>query len=114
VRGEGEQGLSVARRGHISRRGFLMGAFRDRSGGAEDGRARRPPHDPGRDFGRYPLGSNEEPATRGGLAAPERTSETPERERNLAEVIEQLNDLTGIDESRDGYMHPEEGDRHAT
>jgi hypothetical protein len=117
VRREGEQGLSVTRRGRISRRDFLTGALSGRKGAAEDPHARRPPHDPGRDFDRYPLGRNEEVATRGGLAAPERTPETPETpewERNLADAIEQLNDLTGIEEPQNGCMHIEEGDRHAT
>ena len=94
--------MSVGRRGRISRRGFLTGAFRDRNGAAEDPRAPRRPHGPGRDFDRYPLGRDEEVATRGGLAAPERTPETPEWERNLAGAIEKLNDLTGIEEPRNG------------
>jgi hypothetical protein len=88
----------VARRGHISRRVFLKGALSGRNGAAEDPRARRPSQSPGRDFDRYPLGRNEEVAPRGGLAAPKRTPETPEWERTLADAIEQLNDLTGIEE----------------
>ena len=92
----------MGRRERISRRDFLTGALRGRNGAAEDPSARRPPHSPGRDFDRYPLGRDEEVATRGGLAAPERTHETPESERNLAGAIEQLNDLTGIEEPQNG------------
>ena len=102
MRREGEQGLSVGWRGRISRRDFLTGALRGRNDAAKDPSARRSPHGPGRDFDRYPLGRNEEVAPRGGLAAPERTPETPERERNLAGAIEQLNDLTGIEEPQNG------------
>jgi hypothetical protein len=88
----------VGRRGRISRRDFLTGAHRGRNGATEDPRARRLPHDPGRDCDRYPLGRDEEIATRGDRAAPERTPDTPEWERTLADAIEQLNDLTGIEE----------------
>jgi hypothetical protein len=88
----------VSRRGRISRREFLTGALRGRGGAAEDPRARRPPRGFRRDFDRYPLGRNEEAASRGDLAAPERTPETPECEHNLAGIIEQMNDLTGIEE----------------
>ncbi|HEY5656385.1 MAG TPA: hypothetical protein VIY27_01215 [Myxococcota bacterium] len=90
--------MSVDPRGRISRRDFLRGALRERNGAARDPRAGRPAHGLDRDFDRYPLGHNEEPGPRGSLAAPEHTTEIPERESALARVIEQLNDLTGIEE----------------